>query len=140
VEVDVRNEKINYKVREHSLTKTPVIAVVGRKEAETGQVRLRRFGSDGQQILPSRRRPCACRRRPCRPMSRARRSNPIDPTRFSSRMNGFVRPDRAALQRATTVVSPLAVDVSVIMVVYMTGPALFDSIGYVLNEPAWANW
>jgi threonyl-tRNA synthetase len=51
VEVDVRNEKINYKVREHSLTKTPVIAVVGRKEAESGQVALRRFGSDGQQIL-----------------------------------------------------------------------------------------
>lgn len=51
VEVDLRNEKINYKVREHSLTKTPVIAVVGRKESETGQVALRRFGSDGQQIL-----------------------------------------------------------------------------------------
>ena len=51
VETDLRNEKINYKVREHSLAKTPVIAVVGRKEAETGQVALRRFGSDGQQIL-----------------------------------------------------------------------------------------
>ena len=51
VGVDLRNEKINYKVREHSLTKTPVIAVVGRKEAETGQVALRRFGSDRQEIL-----------------------------------------------------------------------------------------
>ncbi len=51
VEVDVRNEKINYKVREHSLAKTPVIAVVGRKEAETGQVALRRLGSDRQQVL-----------------------------------------------------------------------------------------
>jgi threonyl-tRNA synthetase len=50
-EIDLRNEKINYKVREHSLRKTPVIAVVGRKEAETDQVALRRFGSDGQQIL-----------------------------------------------------------------------------------------
>ena len=50
-ELDVRNEKINYKVREHSLSKTPVIAVVGRKEAETRQVALRRLGSDGQQIL-----------------------------------------------------------------------------------------
>jgi threonyl-tRNA synthetase len=50
-EVDVRNEKINYKVREHSLTKTPVIAVVGRREAEEGKVALRRFGSDGQTIL-----------------------------------------------------------------------------------------
>jgi threonyl-tRNA synthetase len=51
VELDLRNEKINYKIREHSLTKTPVIAVVGRKEAESGQVALRRFGSDRQQIL-----------------------------------------------------------------------------------------
>ena len=52
VETDVRNEKINYKVREHSLAKTPVIAVVGRREAEEGKVALRRLGSDGQQILP----------------------------------------------------------------------------------------
>jgi threonyl-tRNA synthetase len=51
VETDIRNEKINYKVREHSLTKTPVIAVVGRREAEEGKVALRRLGSDGQQIL-----------------------------------------------------------------------------------------
>jgi threonyl-tRNA synthetase len=52
VETDLRNEKINYKVREHSLAKTPVIAVVGRREAETGQVALRRLGSDRQSILP----------------------------------------------------------------------------------------
>ncbi|MEO6340670.1 MAG: threonine--tRNA ligase [Caulobacteraceae bacterium] len=51
VETDVRNEKINYKIREHSLAKTPIIAVVGRKEAETGQLALRRFGSEGQQVL-----------------------------------------------------------------------------------------
>ena len=51
VEVDTRNEKINYKIREHSLSKLPVIAVVGRKEAETGQLALRRFGSDRQTIL-----------------------------------------------------------------------------------------
>ncbi|MFT4253619.1 MAG: threonine--tRNA ligase [Caulobacter sp.] len=50
-EVDLRNEKINYKIREHSLGKVPVIAVVGRKEAETGQVALRRLGGEGQQIL-----------------------------------------------------------------------------------------
>ena len=50
VELDLRNEKINYKVREHSLAKVPVIAVVGRREAESGQVALRRLGSDGQQI------------------------------------------------------------------------------------------
>ena len=51
VETDVRNEKINYKVREHSMAKTPVIAVVGRREAEEGKVALRRLGSDGQEIL-----------------------------------------------------------------------------------------
>jgi threonyl-tRNA synthetase len=51
VETDLRNEKINYKVREHSLAKTPVIAVVGRREAELGQVALRRLGSDRQEIL-----------------------------------------------------------------------------------------
>jgi threonyl-tRNA synthetase len=51
VDVDLRNEKINYKIREHSVAKTPVIAVVGRKEAETGQVALRTLGSDGQRIL-----------------------------------------------------------------------------------------
>jgi threonyl-tRNA synthetase len=51
VELDLRNEKINYKVREHSLAKVPVLAVVGRREAELGQVALRRFGSDGQEVL-----------------------------------------------------------------------------------------
>ncbi|HEY2357531.1 MAG TPA: threonine--tRNA ligase [Phenylobacterium sp.] len=51
VELDLRNEKINYKVREHSLAKVPVLAVVGRREAELGQVALRRLGSDGQEIL-----------------------------------------------------------------------------------------
>jgi threonyl-tRNA synthetase len=51
VESDLRNEKINYKVREHSLAKTPVIAVVGRREAEEGKVALRRLGSDRQEIL-----------------------------------------------------------------------------------------
>ena len=51
VETDLRNEKINYKVREHSVGKTPVIAVVGRREAEEGKVALRRLGSDRQEIL-----------------------------------------------------------------------------------------
>jgi threonyl-tRNA synthetase len=51
VETDLRNEKINYKVREHSLAKVPVIAVVGRREAEEGKLALRRLGSDGQQIV-----------------------------------------------------------------------------------------
>ena len=51
VETDLRNEKINYKVREHSLAKVPVLAVIGRREAELGQVALRRLGSDGQEVL-----------------------------------------------------------------------------------------
>ena len=51
VETDLRNEKINYKIREHSVARTPVIAVVGRNEAESGNVALRRLGSDGQTIL-----------------------------------------------------------------------------------------
>jgi threonyl-tRNA synthetase len=50
-EVDFRNEKINYKIREHSLAKVPVIAVVGRKEAENGEVALRRLGGEGQKVL-----------------------------------------------------------------------------------------
>ncbi|MES1201864.1 MAG: threonine--tRNA ligase [Pseudomonadota bacterium] len=50
-ELDVRNEKINYKIREHSLAKVPVIVVVGRKEAETRQVALRRLGGDAQTIV-----------------------------------------------------------------------------------------
>jgi threonyl-tRNA synthetase len=50
-EVDLRNEKINYKIREHSLAKVPVIAVVGRKEADTRQLALRRLGGEGQNIL-----------------------------------------------------------------------------------------
>ena len=50
VETDLRNEKVGYKVREHSLAKVPVIAVVGRREAEEGKVALRRLGSDRQQV------------------------------------------------------------------------------------------
>lgn len=51
VEMDVRNEKINYKVREHSLAKVPLIAVVGRREAEEQTVALRRLGGKEQEIL-----------------------------------------------------------------------------------------
>jgi len=50
-ELDLRNEKVGYKVREHSLAKVPVIAVVGRKEAEEGKVALRRLGSQDQNVL-----------------------------------------------------------------------------------------
>jgi threonyl-tRNA synthetase len=49
VETDLRNEKINYKVREHSLTKVPNLLVVGKREAEEGTIALRRLGSDEHQ-------------------------------------------------------------------------------------------
>ena len=48
---DTRNEKINAKVREHSLAHVPVLAVVGRREAEQGQVALRRLGSADQSVV-----------------------------------------------------------------------------------------
>jgi len=50
-EVDLRNEKINYKVREHSLAKVPVMLIVGRREAEEGTVSERRLGSHDQQVM-----------------------------------------------------------------------------------------
>jgi threonyl-tRNA synthetase len=49
---DLRNEKINYKVREHSLAKVPAILVVGRKEAAERTVSIRRLGKEGQQVMP----------------------------------------------------------------------------------------
>jgi threonyl-tRNA synthetase len=51
VEADLRNEKINYKVREHSLVKVPVLLVVGRKEAAERTVSIRRLGSPNQQSM-----------------------------------------------------------------------------------------
>jgi len=50
-EADLRNEKINYKVREHSLAKVPVLLVVGKREAEERTVSVRRLGKDQQQVL-----------------------------------------------------------------------------------------
>ncbi|MFQ6016876.1 MAG: threonine--tRNA ligase [Kiloniellaceae bacterium] len=50
-EIDLRNEKIDYKVRAHSLAKVPVIAVVGRREAEERTVALRRLGGKNQEVL-----------------------------------------------------------------------------------------
>ncbi|MBE7729906.1 threonine--tRNA ligase [Komagataeibacter sp. FXV3] len=52
VEADLRNEKINAKIREHSLARVPVILVVGRKEAEENTVALRRLGGKAQEVLP----------------------------------------------------------------------------------------
>lgn len=49
-EIDLRNEKINYKVREHSLAKVPYLFVVGKREAEERNVAIRTLGSDGQDI------------------------------------------------------------------------------------------
>ncbi len=51
VEQDLRNEKINYKVREHSLAKVPSLLVVGRKEAANGTVSIRRLGSEEQRVV-----------------------------------------------------------------------------------------
>jgi threonyl-tRNA synthetase len=51
VETDLRNEKINYKVREHSLAKVPVLLVAGRREAEEGTISIRRLGSNKQQVV-----------------------------------------------------------------------------------------
>ena len=51
VETDLRNEKISYKVREHSLMKVPYIIAVGGREAEAGTVALRRLGSNDQQVF-----------------------------------------------------------------------------------------
>jgi threonyl-tRNA synthetase len=51
-ESDLRNEKINYKVREHSLAKVPALLVVGKREAEEGTVAIRRLGEQAQTVLP----------------------------------------------------------------------------------------
>jgi len=51
VETDLRNEKINYKGREHSLAKVPNLLVVGKREADEGTVALRQLGSERQQVL-----------------------------------------------------------------------------------------
>ncbi len=50
-EADVRNEKINYKVREHSLGKVPVILAVGMREVEEQSVSMRRLGEKGSKVL-----------------------------------------------------------------------------------------
>ncbi|MFZ0027459.1 MAG: threonine--tRNA ligase [Pseudolabrys sp.] len=51
-EGDLRNEKINYKVREHSLAKVPVLLVVGKKEVAERTVSIRRLGKESQQVMP----------------------------------------------------------------------------------------
>ena len=49
---DLRNEKINYKVREHSLAKVPHLLVVGKREADEGTVAIRTLGNEGQRVMP----------------------------------------------------------------------------------------
>jgi threonyl-tRNA synthetase len=51
VDTDLRNEKINYKVREHSLAKVPLLLVVGKREADEGTIAVRRLGSDEHQKM-----------------------------------------------------------------------------------------
>ncbi|RME16398.1 MAG: threonine--tRNA ligase, partial [Alphaproteobacteria bacterium] len=51
-EADIRNEKINYKVREHSVAKVPVILAIGMKEVEERTVSLRRLGEKQTRVLP----------------------------------------------------------------------------------------
>jgi len=51
VETDLRNEKIGYKVREHSLAKVPVILAVGMRDAEARNVSVRRLGSQDQTVM-----------------------------------------------------------------------------------------
>jgi threonyl-tRNA synthetase len=52
VETDLRNEKINYKVREHSLAKVPVMFVLGKREADEKTVAIRRLGEERQAFEP----------------------------------------------------------------------------------------
>ena len=50
-ETDLRNEKINYKVREHSMAKVPVMLVAGKREAEERTVSIRRLGSQDSKVM-----------------------------------------------------------------------------------------
>ena len=52
--IDLKNEKINYKIREHSLSKTPILMICGSKEQENQSITLRRLGQEKQDTLPLR--------------------------------------------------------------------------------------
>ena len=84
VETDLRNEKINYKVREHSLAKVPNLLVVGKREADEGTVALRRLGSQGQEMLTLAAAIEGLRGRPKRPR----------PTSHDANMTGGCRSTR----------------------------------------------
>ena len=51
-EVDLRNQKINYKIREHFLSKVPILLICGQKEVDGKSVSIRKLGSDKQETLP----------------------------------------------------------------------------------------
>ena len=50
-EVDLKNHKINYKIREHSLAKIPILLICGKKELDTNTITIRRLGSEKQQTM-----------------------------------------------------------------------------------------
>jgi len=51
-EVDLKNQKINYKIREHSLSKVPLLLICGEKELKNNSITIRKLGSEKQEILP----------------------------------------------------------------------------------------
>ena len=118
-EVDLRNEKINYKVREHSLAKVPVILAVGHREVEERTVSLRRLGEKDSRVRrrstppspswpPRRRRPtCAeawrtARRRLAAPRLFARdRAYPLKDVTKMLQREPHLRTLRTPARRAT---------------------------------------
>ena len=50
-EVDLKNQKINYKIREHSLSKVPMLLICGKKEEESNTVTIRKLGSEKQETI-----------------------------------------------------------------------------------------
>ena len=49
--IDIRNEKINYKIREHSVSKIPILMICGAKEVENNTITIRRLGQEQQQTM-----------------------------------------------------------------------------------------
>ena len=73
-ELDLRNEKINYKIREHSHAKVPAILVVGGREAANGTVAMRRLGGKAQEILALEEAVARLREEAAGPLERGGRS------------------------------------------------------------------
>ena len=51
MKVDLKNHKINYKIREHSLAKIPILLICGKKELDTNAITIRRLGSEKQETM-----------------------------------------------------------------------------------------